>query len=290
MNHYARRCVFLSMDSLEEHSCDDELAIEPLAQLGVAVDTLSWRRDIDWDSYDWVVVRSCWDYQTDVAAFLETLARIDASGARLANPLRTMRANVDKRYLGELEQAGVPIVPTRYGSGLDRNTLDSLLANTDRRKSVIKPVVSAGSHNTFVLSSAMSASERAAVVGAHKASDWMLQPFVDAVVDEGEYSVFLFDGVVSHAILKTPKDNDFRVQEEFGGHIREVTPTPALLDAATHAYRALGERLLYARIDLVEVDGRYCLMEAELIEPSLYLRYSDIAADRFAKACVSWFG
>ena len=290
MNHYTHRCAFLSMDSLEDHVCDDDLAVDPLRERGVDVEAVSWRRpDVDWGSYDWVIVRSCWDYQGHLEAFLATLERIAASTTILANPLDVLRGNVDKRYLATLEERGVPIVPTRFGHGLTRATL---LANRDALNAgrcVIKPVVSAGSHNTFVVSDALDDAAIDTIVEAHGNSDWMLQPFVDAVLDPGEYSVFLFDGEVSHTILKTPRHGDFRVQEEFGGNIRSVEPDAELLAAAHAAYAAIGERLLYARIDLVAVDGRYCLMEAELIEPSLYLRCEPAAAARFADACHTWF-
>jgi len=279
------------MDSLDDHVCDDDLAIGPLNARGVAVERVSWqRRDVRWGEFDWVIVRSTWDYQSDVDAFVETLAAIDRTPAQLANPLSTMIDNIDKRYLRTLAHHGVPIVPTEFGDQLDLRRLRDLLAGNGTRRCVIKPVVSAGSHNTFVISNAMTDDELRPAVAAHSHSEWMLQPFVDAVVDPGEYSVFLFDGEVSHAILKTPASGDFRVQEEFGGDIRGIEPGADLLAAARAAYAAIGTRLLHARIDLVELDGRYCLMEAELIEPSLYLRCSSDAPERFADACISWFG
>jgi hypothetical protein len=49
--------------------------------------------------------------------------------------------------------------------------------------------------------------------------------------------------------------------------------------------------LLYARVDLVPGDdGRPLVLEVELVEPSLFLRFDDGAADRFARAIASWCG
>ncbi len=289
-NCFSKRCAFLSMDSLDEHVCDDDLAIAPLAARGVHVDTVSWRReDVDWGDYDWVIVRSSWDYQEHSAQFLDALAKIDESRAVLANPLTVIRSNIDKRYLGDLAARGIPIVPTRYGEGLDSDTLAALLAAEPGGRHVIKPVVSAGAFNTFVVSSDMPIAELRAAADAHRTSAWMLQPFVTSVQTHGEYSLFLFNGVVSHTILKTPKDGDFRVQEEFGSHIQTVVGDTNLMTAGLAVYQALGASLLYARIDLVEINGTYCLMEAELIEPSLYLRYAQGAPDAFADGCLAWF-
>ena len=52
----------------------------------------------------------------------------------------------------------------------------------------------------------------------------MAQPFVESIVSTGEYSLFYFAGEYSHSILKTPKADDFRVQEEHGGVIRAIEP------------------------------------------------------------------
>ncbi|MEM8981649.1 MAG: hypothetical protein AAGC71_01390 [Pseudomonadota bacterium] len=286
--NYQRYCAFLSMDQLDSH-CDDELAIAPLAALGINVETVSWRAAVDWDRFDWVIVRSTWDYQADVRGFIETLKRIDASTARLANPLPVIRDNIDKRYLARLADKGVPIVPTRFGDTLDTATLQALLSQRPGRKHVIKPVISAGSYNTFIVVDSMAAADLAPIAEAHSRSPWMLQPFVDSVVTTGEYSVFVFAGELSHCILKTPTSGDFRVQEEFGGNIRAIEPPPGLTETAFDVYRALATNLLFARIDLVEIAGEFAVMEVELVEPSLYLRTANAAARNFASACRTWF-
>ena len=114
----------------------------------------------------------------------------------------------------------------------------------------------------------------------------MAQPFVTAVASEGEYSLFYFNGDLSHAIVKTPKAEDFRVQEEHGGQIIAVAAASDLRGAAERVLDTLAGPLLYARVDLVRNpsgDG-FWLMELELIEPSLYLRMDPEAARRFATA------
>jgi hypothetical protein len=45
------------------------------------------------------------------------------------------------------------------------------------------------------------------------------------------------------------------------------------------------EPLLYARVDLIRgLDGRFALIEIELIEPDLFLAYDRRAPERFAAA------
>jgi glutathione synthase/RimK-type ligase-like ATP-grasp enzyme len=284
-----RSCAFLTMDDIGSFVTYDDDLHAPLAARGWRAEPVSWRADADWDAYEAVVIRSPWDYQDDPAAFLAVLEAIDASSARLLNPLDIVRWNLDKRYLRDLDARGLPVVPTAWPHAPDAAALGGFFGALGADEIVVKPVVGAGAADTFRLRAdgppeALAEAARA-FVGRHA----MVQPFVQSVVSEGEFSVFSFGGAVSHTILKTPKAADFRVQEEHGGLIRGVAPEPALLRAADAALAWLDPPLLYARVDLVRLaDGRFAIMELELIEPSLYFPYGPGSAERFAEAFVRY--
>jgi len=114
---------------------------------------------------------------------------------------------------------------------------------------------------------------------------FLVQPFMPSVVEEGEYSLFYFNGEYSHTILKTPKPADFRVQEEHGGIIKPMEPSAALRSAGRSVFDLIRPAPLYARVDLVR-DGRgeFLVMELELIEPALYFRMDADSPRRFAAA------
>ena len=114
----------------------------------------------------------------------------------------------------------------------------------------------------------------------------MVQPFMENICLEGEYSCFYFDGKYSHSILKTPKAQDFRVQEEHGGRLTSIKAEAKLLEQADIALKAINELPLYARVDFVRYRQGFALMEAELIEPSLYFNMDEESAARFAGAFV----
>jgi glutathione synthase/RimK-type ligase-like ATP-grasp enzyme len=278
------RIAFLTMESLAGWSADDHLAVDPLRRRGWAVESVAWRGDVEWDRFDAVVIRSTWDYFHHLDSFLRVLERIGASRARLLNPLEVVRWNARKEYLRDLEARGVPVVPTRWGSSPGEAALAGLFGELRADEIVVKPAVSANAAGTYRLRRDTPWSVFADVASALRGRDYLAQPFVRGVVDEGEFSVVLFCGEPSHTVLKTPRGGDFRVQEEHGGLIRAVTPEPALLAAARAALAAAGPAPLYARADLVRVDGGFALMELELIEPSLYLRTDADAPERFAAA------
>ena len=272
---------------MDGYVCDDDVALDALSAANVNVTTLSWRADVDWAEYDAVIVRSTWDYQRHSNAFFEALSRINAA-TRLANPLDMMRWNMDKRYLKGLAEQGIVTVPTIFGEGLSRSTLDRML-DAAVSECVIKPVISAGAERTFRVPLDASDALRDEIVAAHAHSGWMWQPFLQQIVTEGECSAFYFNGELSHAIVKKPKTGDFRVQEEFGGELIEIQPDNALIEASEAALAALDETPLYARVDLVRRDdGQWMLIELELIEPSLYLRKSAQAPEKFARAVRQW--
>ena len=285
-----RRVAFLTTDSLDAFVTYDALAVAPLAARGWTVESVPWRAHADWGDWEAVVIRSPWDYQDAPATFLAVCEAIDASTARLANPLPVVRWNLDKGYLRRLAARGVPIVPTAWGERLTGAHADALHARFGG-EIVVKPTVSANADGTTRVAPGNDAAPAIAALGGRA---WMAQPFVPSVVTEGETSVFVFGGAASHAVVKVPAAGDFRVQEEHGGAIRAVPLTPALVDVATCALAAceaetsVDRPLLYARVDLVRWQSAWVVMEVELIEPSLYFAYDDASADRFADAFVAW--
>lgn len=277
-----RRIAYLSMDSLEGFSTYEERTFGPLRARGIEAETVSWRaRGQDWARFDLVVIRTTWDYQDHLPEFLRVLEQIDAA-TQLENELELCRWNLEKTYLRDLEARGVGIVPTRFG-GQGPPSID-LFAELGRDEIVIKPVVSANADATYRLTPDGFAHREAELAAVFSNRPWMAQPFLTQVVEEGEYSLFSFSGEHSHAVLKTPKGGDFRVQEEHGGVIRAVEPEPGLRAAAELVLASLTDVPLYARPDFVRDGEAWLLMELELVEPSLYFSYSESAPERFAEA------
>ena len=276
------------MESLEDFVNDDELAIAPLAVRGVEVELVPWRRSTDWRRFEGVVIRSTSDFPLDPEAFFACLTRIEGAGTPLANPLEVARWNLHKSYLFDLERRGVPVVPTRRVVGLDAERLLALFDELDASEIVLKPAVGANAERTFrVRREPAEGSDE--VLSALGQVETLAQPFVESVLTRGELSLFWIGGACSHAIRKRPAPGDFRVQEEHGGEITAIAAEEPLLTAAKRAIAAVPGELLYARVDLVELEhGDWRVMELELIEPSLYLRMAPEAPARLAEAVVRW--
>ncbi len=264
--------LFLSCDSLTGFITDEDILVKELESSGHSVTTLSWSKDADWSKFDCAIIRTTWDYMEKPEAFFKQLEKI-SSQTKLYNSLDTVKWNIHKGYLSGLEKKGVTIVPTvffKYDEEL------KIPANWPE-KIVIKPAISAGSYKTLVQNK--NQIDRSEMVPG----DWMCQPFLPQIF-EGEISLIYFNKVFSHALLKVPKKGDFRVQEEFGGDIIPLKPTPELLALGEKVMSSVSDDLLYARVDLVPYENHYALMELELIEPALYFRTNADAAKNFSKA------
>jgi len=80
---------------------------------------------VDWSAFDACLIRTTWDYMERREAFVnwaERTARLTC----LFNPPTIVRWNTHKAYLRELEQRGVPTVPTAWlprGSTCDLGSL-----------------------------------------------------------------------------------------------------------------------------------------------------------------------
>lgn len=278
------RVALVTCASIPELNDDDRPLLAALWRLGVEAEPAVWDDPaVRWDGYDAAVIRSAWDYHLAPAAFLAWLARLEALGLPVWNPASVVRANLDKSYLKELAAAGVGVAPTTWVEKGSRADLDELLAARGWDDAVVKPSVSAGAFRTSRVRRGREGGQAALdEVLAHAGA--LLQPFLPEIETEGEWSFIFLGGEFSHAVLKTPRAGDFRVQAEHGGRAERRAPPPGLLIQARDAAVAGPRPWLYARVDGVRRGGDLLVVELELIEPCLFLSYAPGAAEKLAAA------
>lgn len=287
------RVALVTCAELGDLDPDDRLVLGPLTARGVRAQPAVWDDPgVDWAAYDLVVLRSPWDYAPRRDEFVGWAATVP----HLANPAEVVRWNTDKRYLSELSDAGVPVVPTVWvepGGPWEPPSTGEY---------VIKPAISAGSLDTgrYDLSDpgvrdlARRHVDRLGAAGRLT----MVQPYLSAVDTVGETALLFLagpDGLsFSHAICKGAMltGPDLDTPELF--RPEKITPrTPgaaerAVADRVLAALPGGTDRLLYARVDLIPgPDGAPVLVEVELTEPSLFLGHDPGAADRLADAILT---
>ena len=290
--------VTTDLDALHDPDEDLELIIEALAHEGVGAEGVMWRDTrVDWARFDLALVRSPWDYPDRLPDFLAWLDRVERL-VPIVNPPAVVRWNLDKRYLADLAGAGLTIVPSHYPATVD--AVAEALRSMTADEVVIKPTVSAGSRDTgrFDRDDPKAIALARHIISIGKSV--LLQPAVTTVATAGEHGLLYFDGAFSHAVRKGPilAAGGGLLGGSYVEDISATKPSPEEIELADAAMRAVASIVtglgveegaatpLYARLDLVDIDGRPALLEAELFEPSYFLSTAPGAAQRFAQAVV----
>jgi glutathione synthase/RimK-type ligase-like ATP-grasp enzyme len=279
------RVLLATCAELPQGDEDAPLLEAALASAGIEWAWAVWDdQAVDWAEAELVVVRSTWDYAERRAEFCAWAASVP----HLANPAPVLEWNTDKRYLADLEEAGIPVVPTRFLTSAEDLELP------DAPRVVVKPSVGAGSKGAGLFDVDDVAAVRAhceGLLGTGVAV--MVQPYLEAVDAVGETDVVVIDGTPSHVVRKgamlrgAPWDESGLFLAE---RISPSTPTRAELDLATQAIEAAHARLclepalLYGRVDLLESPSGPVVLELELTEPSLFLGHGPAAASALCEA------
>jgi glutathione synthase/RimK-type ligase-like ATP-grasp enzyme len=281
-----KRCAYLVMDDPGDFVTDYHLSFDAMAEQGWRVECVSWRDPgHDWGQYDAVYICTPWDYPDDPQLFITTLEAIEQSTAKLINPMSLVRWSLAKTYLRELAERGGAVVPSLWIGEFDAAQVQGWFDRLGAAKVIIKPEIGTNSQHQFVLSNPVRGDTLDELREVYRDRPFFVQPFINNVQREGEYSLFFFGGEYSHAILKIPRQGDFRSQEEHGAEIVPIDATPEQVAAAERLLSLVDPQPAYVRVDLVRDDSdNYLLMELELIEPSLYLRMDAGSASRFARA------
>lgn len=274
--------AFLTYSRQPDGAEDDQLSFPRLRELGYTIHTPIWNDPaVDWHKFDAVIVRSCWDYYKNTDAFRVWLDRMEAEKIRLLNPVDVIRWNMDKFYLREMLANGAPVIPAVWLQQGEKADLATILREQGWAEAVVKPTVSAGAYQTWTVKPEDAASRQTDLDAMLANVGVIIQKFLPEISTLGEWSFHFFNNQFSHAIIKRPKPGDFRIQ---GGSVESVVPNAALLAQASQIMTETKRDLLYARVDGIVLEDKLHLMELELIEPRLYLKWGKGAPERFAEA------
>lgn len=277
---------------------DEELGFvnEAINASGLSCEPVVWHEPREWSAYDAAVLKSPWDYHLRLGEFSQWFQVLEGV-TRILNPAPVVWWNLDKRYLSQFVDYGVNCVKTTFCAGV--GTCVDALARAEGQRVVVKPSISNGSRYTgmFLAEDPQAIALCREILAQDKVV--MIQPAIPEVAERGERGLLYFNGEFSHAITKGPilKLGGGYLGGQYIENISSVQPSQEELELGASALAAIrlvaleqgwgedAETLLYARIDVVTPEGQPpMLLEAELFEPSLFLRTSPGAVDRFTRA------
>lgn len=268
----------------------DLQARQMLMEKQVGVEILFWE---DFDEvnvnqladFDLIVIRTTWNYYKQIPAFKKFLDLLEKSGAKVYNPVNLIKWNMDKKYLQELQSDGFDIIPTLFVFNGEEDTFERAVAK-GWKQIVLKPMISAGSYDTFVIDTNDTKKFYELINKYYCNRPYLLQEYLPEIVT-GEVSTIHFANGYGYSVTKVPKAGDYRVQFQYGGvyHLEKVNPV--IENISSRLTEKLGHLPLYRRLDGVWRNGRFLIMELELIEPDLYLNMSSEALNQWVENLAS---
>ncbi len=279
-------CIFATYDGLPNLDPHDRLLADHLRERGVSVEPGVWNDPmVDWGSARMCVLRSTWDYHRSHAAFMDWLDEI-AAKTLVRNDPDLVRWNSHKFYLRDLEQSGIPIVPTVWLNCGEQCNLEDLSLAQGWSETIIKPAHGASSADVLHVRSGDLERRQGQehLEQLLSAQDVLVQPFLHTLADYPERALIFIDGIYSHAVTKTPYQKALESGE--AGDAPLVQATADELQVAAKAVSSV-PGTLFARVDLVrDTAGQSCVLELELIEPTLFLSVYPLSAERLADTIV----
>jgi glutathione synthase/RimK-type ligase-like ATP-grasp enzyme len=264
---------------------DDQLLVNELAHRGHQVSGLPWdKADVDWNSYDLVLIRSTWDFLFRKDEFRQWLDRMESKKVRLFNPVSVVCGNISKRYLLRLNQEGVTTIPTLLVEKGSKVSLTDVAASQGWEELVIKPASFGGAYKAERGTKEMFGELTRSAVEILQTDDLIIQRFQPEILTAGEWSFIFFDKAFSHAVRKVPRVGEWREQAQYGGAAVRDVPSTELVNQARKARDVLGEGTLFCRVDGIESAGKLYVNEVEMIDARLFFAADPDAACRCSNA------
>lgn len=248
---------------------------------GHSVEEVDWMQvDPQADDWDVLLIRTAWDYIDNEARFRAFVDEAEQH-TRLLNCASLIRWNLSKRYLKDLADRGLSVIPSLFPE--HAMPLDEVFEHFDCETVVVKKIVGAGGFHQHRYTRGDVAPM------ATLSPDMFAQPFIPGILDEGELSFIFFNGAFSHGVQKRPQAGEYRIQSLYGGIETQYHPTAAEILRARAYLDAAPETALAARVDVVrgewgDAETGLMLMECEVIEPYLYPVFEPHFARRFSDA------
>jgi glutathione synthase/RimK-type ligase-like ATP-grasp enzyme len=262
---------------------EDRLLKEALERKGLKAHRTYWDNpDFDWTRTRYAIFRTTWDYFDRIEEFMPWLEKT-AELTQFINPISLLKWNMDKHYLRDLQQNGIEIPDTIFIEKGEKRALSEISKDKIWTEFILKPAISGAARHTYRFSKEEIGKYETIFTSLIANESMLLQEFQKNILTKGEIALMLFGGRFSHAVLKLAKAGDFRVQDDFGGTVHDYTPTEQEIALAEKVITSISPLPAYARVDIFwDNHDKAVLSELEMIEPELWFRKSENAANMLA--------
>lgn len=233
--------------------------------------------------FDLLLFRSCYDYYKDPLKF-ENWLDTPTLQTKTLNAASLVKWNMNKRYLLELldKDVAIPKMSFLKPSADLQQEIAEVMETNHWDTAILKPAISTSAYHTEKITKETFRSGTPLFKNLEDTGTMILQEYVPEIASQGELSLIFFKDQFSHGVIKRVKQGDFRVQKQFGGTVTTIEPDKDIIRQAQKILFELPEIPFYSRIDGYIQNGKFHLIEVELIEPVLFFKEYPEAASRFS--------
>ena len=252
---------------------EDLLLQKELINRGHLAEIISWEdKNINYNEYECLILRSVWGYQNKYLEFKKWLLFLKEYNIKIFNDVDILLNNIRKdKQFQILDKYSISHINTKFIK--NKENLNKLISTN--AKLIIKPIISGSGNNTFKLFSSESSSiDQKEIVKAFESifsvedNGAMLQPYIPEIKN-GEYACIFIGGISTHNMLRYPGI--------FTEKQRPIYLETIPKDISKLAYQVSSipefQNSLYMRVDIIYNDGIPTVMEVELAEPDLLIKY-----------------
>ncbi len=267
---------------------EDDLLQKSLENQGLVVCKKDWAdTSFDWTQTKYAIFRTTWDYFERFDEFFKWIESTEKK-TTFINSAKIIHWNIDKHYLLDLKNEGINIASTLFIEKGDRITLSELFNKNKCSEAVIKPAISGAARHTYRITQKNSDDYEDIFKELISKECMLFQEFLHNIISNGEISLIMINGKYTHAVKKTAKKGDFRVQDDHGGSVEIYNPTQKEINFAEKCIKSCPYFPIYARVDIVlDNNNLPSLSELELIEPELWFRHNHQSAIYLSKKIVN---
>jgi hypothetical protein len=217
-------------------------------------------------------------------SFLESLKKFEGI---ILNPLDTIKNNFSKKYLLDLQEKGLPVVPTmvlREDVTLETaKKVEFSFPHCSGKPEdyVVKPM-KFGEMGAAVKRISEFESEEEFQEYLEANSPVLFQPFISDILANGENSLIFLGKEFTHAIRKF--SGKFKVNcGLLKTNYKSYEPSDCELEICNNIYDSWEDELGYWRVDFIYVDGKPLISEVEAANPALYPENYPKIAEEFTR-------
>ena len=265
---------------------DDLLILNLLNQKGHIAKHCIWNNSqVNWEEFDKIIIGSPWDYDLNQDAFFDFINKPEVS-RKIKNSIDVIKWNINKIYLKEIQSLDIDIIETIFINDWDYNKACHTINNMQCERIIIKASISAGGRTVHLLDATDKSKLKTISNTIPKTGELMIQPFKEEIYN-GEYSTIIIDNKLFHTIIKKPRQDEFKVQSDYGGTVELVSEKAFQYNFCKKIIKRLNKNINYGRIDFIMQNGTPKLIELELIEPELFLPFNKNALEAFCEMAIA---